>query len=194
MIILEGTDNLGKTTFAHKLRTRLRERLQIDYAYTHFTVLSPSFRFPMDYLPFFTHNTMLDRFYQSELAYSAARGVQSRVSDAMASKLDAIAELAGCTRVLFLASSTRRVADDREQMFDTGVIQRANEAYDQLYATRRLQFDYILHLDGGNPWPSDQQLESVCQLVRQRRVDASVSWLSSLRLLSPWLHSQHVSG
>jgi len=72
MLILEGADQLGKTTLANKLLKELHKR-GYPYVYRHFTRLPDCWKYPMSYLAHVSEPVVQDRFHMSEIVYTYMR-------------------------------------------------------------------------------------------------------------------------
>lgn len=69
MIIVEGTDLVGKTTLCHKLVEELNRRGH-PHIYSHFSKLPDCFDTYWGYVPFINRYVVQDRFHLSRMAYS----------------------------------------------------------------------------------------------------------------------------
>lgn len=69
MIIIEGTDKAGKTTFIRNLFKNFPEDLKKETKIVHFGVLPEDWNYHNDYLSYVQDNIILDRFVDSERAY-----------------------------------------------------------------------------------------------------------------------------
>jgi hypothetical protein len=73
MLVLEGSDCAGKTTFLKQLIGRLPKQLSMNHpqsvAIQHFGVLPPDWDYYKDYLDMITVDGISDRFQYSELVY-----------------------------------------------------------------------------------------------------------------------------
>lgn len=70
MLIIEGTDLVGKSTLAAKFLTRLNDTCKRPHIYSHFSKLPASWDYFWNYLERASKNIVQDRFHLSEIAYA----------------------------------------------------------------------------------------------------------------------------
>ena len=82
MIILEGTDKSGKTTFLNNLVNFFPEEKKNKLNIVHFGLLPDNWNYCDDYLRYIQSNTILDRFIDSERAYGPVfrNGVNNKLT------------------------------------------------------------------------------------------------------------------
>lgn len=212
MLIIEGTDGLGKTTLAKKLAKRLEK---LGHIYAHFTRLPDSFDRFSDYMLRSSVRTVQDRFHMSEIAYIAARGddvgamvrtMPSFLTPLTYRLVDAALRLK-CAYTVVITAERDLITDkwngmdpSRSEMYDHDVTQRANCAFLDIvegefelgpYEYRSCDFDAHLHLTKENPWPSDAFADVVLQryaerfaefMILKRRADHNLSIDTAYRL------------
>ncbi len=69
MFIIEGSDNLGKSTFAKKVTKHVQEYHHSPAFYTHMTRPPECFNFCSDYMDMMSYFGVQDRFHLGALAY-----------------------------------------------------------------------------------------------------------------------------
>jgi thymidylate kinase len=190
MIIIEGTDLLGKTTFAKKL-VAAAPLVDKGYIYKHFSRLPDGFNRYWGYLEHAASRSVQDRFHMSEIAYCYARGEDSsRLSPWAYKMVDGYLRCMCAYTVVFTAEDDliRERYGEREEMYDLGIILRANSVFleitdDQSFAYNDERYsgidvDACIHLTKENPWPSEQDLRNVLNAYQRR----SAEWELAMRL------------
>jgi len=84
MIILEGTDKAGKTTFLSNLIRFFPQEIQREIKIFHFGLLPDNWDYYDDYIHYIRPNVILDRFVDSELAYGPV--YRQRINPKLTSK------------------------------------------------------------------------------------------------------------
>lgn len=164
MIIIEGTDLLGKTTLCRELVKRLASE---GYIYAHLTRLPPGWDYYWDYVARMSRRVVQDRFHDSELAYSHARGegeTGTLLWGVRYDLVDARFRLLGGMKFVVTATQevlSRRYEAHGDDMYKIDVISRANEWFFE--NTNR--FDYHHHITEVDEYPS--QTELVDKFVRE---------------------------
>lgn len=175
MLIVEGTDNVGKTTLCRKLVSALEEHG--PWVYSHFTRLPKTWKFPSSYTPHVHRYIVRDRFHMSEIAYSPCRGdpVQQLGPDAY-KWLDGLCRLQGTFTVVIVAT-TKFLRDhykDSGQMYDFGVHKCANRRFEsitaQLCSPYTPDFDYVIRVN--NTWPDDRHVQNIITRYLERQASA----------------------
>ncbi|MFW5794548.1 MAG: hypothetical protein ACOCV1_03585 [Bacillota bacterium] len=69
MIIVEGTDKSGKTTFISNFLRNLRKKTNKEYFVQHYGLLPRDWNYEEDYYQSIKENMILDRFIDSEIVY-----------------------------------------------------------------------------------------------------------------------------
>lgn len=184
MIIIEGTDTLGKTTLAQKL-VASKELVAQGYLYRHLTRPPSTLNRFWGYLDEAAAHTVQDRFHMSEVAYSYARGDRSSpLSPEMYNMVDAFLRLQGAFTVVLTASRDlierrfREVTAEpgRTEMYDLDVVQRANSAF-RYFAQGAFIYEPIdlyradshfhIELTEDYPWVSARQVEKLLSVFVQ---------------------------
>lgn len=150
MLIVEGSDGVGKTTFCHKLLERLQK--EGPWIYSHLSKPPPSWQHPASYYPRMSTFIVQDRFHMSDLAYRHARSDPQALSPFAYSLVDArLRQLGGMTVVLTADDETIRKNYKSDDMHDVEVHYAANEAFCDL--TRRAEKFREYSIDWDYRWP-----------------------------------------
>jgi hypothetical protein len=175
MLIIEGTDGIGKTTLCKKLLERLYAHG--PWVYRHFTKLPESWKYPYDYLAHMSRFVVQDRFHLSEVVYRRARKEEIRLHPWDVSWIEG--QLVNCAAytVIFVASKHRVLnVPDKDQMHRRDVHVAVNDAFINITHNHYDNF-FQLHDDS---WPSDF-VDSILKgyLKKQRWFDEKILGQSS---------------
>jgi hypothetical protein len=137
MLIIEGPDGVGKTTFAHKcVKYAAGNAWQIPAVYSHFSRLPETWDYYHSYLPYMNKHSVMDRFHMSEVTYGHACRGNSRVDQSRCRLLDAQLDLLGSYTVILYAVTDPDMrdlytiaADGRHEMFSMEKIVAVNQMY-----------------------------------------------------------------
>lgn len=198
MLIIEGTDLLGKTTLARKLIASpyLQEK---GYIYKHFTRLPDGFNRYWGYLEHAAHKCVQDRYHMSEIAYCVARGEDStRLTPFAYRMVDGYLRGMAAFNVVLSAEASvieQRYADaPREEMYELDTILKANRVFFEMGSTGEFTFgkeyyrvdvDAHIHLTQENPWPNEQDVKNIL-FAYQRRVSL---WQMTIALRDSFMPS-----
>lgn len=178
MLIVEGTDCVGKTTLCKKLIDKLSEHG--PWVYSHFTRLPDTWHFPGSFVPHVFRHVVRDRFHMSEIVYNQARGdPQQRLRHEEYRWLDGLIRTVGGFTVIVVASSTfiNDHYTSAGQMYPVEVCKRANKAYERivlgLYAPYSPDFDYVVRVDRAYCGDTHVQNIVTSYLARQRWLEES---------------------
>ena len=154
MLIVEGTDGVGKTTLAHELCRRLP-----GWVYSHFSRLPDEFHRYHDYLPFMARRQVMDRFHMSEIAYAEARGDEQIQFPEQYKLLDARLRLFGAYTVVVTATNAVLEATYHDkQMYDLALIKRANVVFQRIVSKPTyVDWDCVIVAERDH-FPSDSPL------------------------------------
>lgn len=172
MIVIEGTDNLGKTTLANAVVARLNED-GFSHIYRHFSKLPESFNKVWGYLPYMHRNSVMDRFYLSRQAYGKALKNQETLSREQLRWLDANLRLHAGFTVLVTASDERIKADwqgdkGKDEMYSLKQAIAVNGQFRRLFALGDADVDIHIELQQSD-WPTDY-LDRIVQEYHERYV------------------------
>lgn len=165
MVIVEGPDRVGKTTFAKQLATELQ------YQYHHYGLLPESFQSPNDYIYDMQRDKVFDRFHISELVYSKIRNEPCKIAE---SHMKKIHEASNFTLVVITCEDCYledRLSKIKDSLYDTKQVMRAN----QMFISYSARIDgwgrwaipkkrYWIHCDRRKPWPTLKDLQNVINL------------------------------
>jgi len=177
MIIVEGTDLVGKTTLVRALVKRLNE-LGESHIPLPLSKLPESFDKYTDYIPLMNPNVVWDRFYLSRQAYGQALQNQETLSAAGLQTLDAwttlhcgfvvlcIAERGGDNHNRFLADQWAKCDQSKEMYRFTEIVQVNNE-FIRLSDSGVCKVDYPI-VSNGERWPSQFANDIVDQYLDRR--------------------------
>lgn len=178
MIILEGTDLVGKTTLAKRLVELLDDR---GYIYRHLSRLPDAFDRYHGYARLMSRCVVHDRFHMSEVVYSYARGDRStKLCPETYRLVDAKLRLVPALTVVVTAADASLVARHRErakdEMYDAELVLRANEAFKTIaqkgmftYGDRRYNdMDVDVWLACTNDFPSEKHAMEILELYERR--------------------------
>lgn len=130
MLIIEGSDLVGKTTLCEALVKHV-QGCGWPAVYSHFTKLPETFHHVLGYLPHMQRMVIRDRFYVSRMAYSRACMNQRDLSARDWAYLDGRAAAYGALHVIFTADDEdlrQRFKAERE-MYDIERILAANREF-----------------------------------------------------------------
>lgn len=146
MLIIEGTDLVGKTTLCKTLVDELNSLECLGgYDYRHLSRLPPLWDFYYSYVSRMSRRVVQDRFHDSELAYSYGRGEDSPLDEFLYSLVEAQIRLFGGYKVLITCDThvlKERYKLRRDDMYNLDVITRANE----WFMDNKSRFDCTFHL------------------------------------------------
>ena len=192
MLIVEGTDLVGKTALCAELLLRLN-KAGGKYQYAHLEKPTAAWDPYWDYAEWIRRHVVQDRFYLSDIAYRWACGENQRVDWETARLIDARLRLVGALTVIVVATPEFLRAQwekkTRPEMYGLDLVLRANEAFLNLANLNRAQamlgpgagnldYDALLMVDG-QAYPSDMvpAIEQIVQAYAERQevVDAALA-------------------
>ena len=165
MIIVEGADLVGKTTFAKKLVTSLCNN-GYHHIYKHLSRLPEKWDYYWSYLSEFSYSTVQDRFHDSELAYANARGDTTFLDHRTYRLLDAWIQSRGTVSIVICADESlirSRFEETGDDMYDIDIILKANE----WFIDNRDSFDVAISCDDEKQFPSDTMAAKIVQNYMQ---------------------------
>lgn len=163
MIIVEGPDGVGKTTFCKKLLDRLPAHI-----YSHFTRLPEGFDYHWGYSDRVSRNIVQDRFHLSEVVYARARREESPLTPEMYRLVDAKLRLVGAVTVLVMADS--ELIESRwhgTQMYSLAVTLKA--AMEYRHVDWPADIDLVIQCDNDKPFPTDEDADKVVSIYLHRQ-------------------------
>lgn len=146
MIIIEGTDGVGKTTLAKKLITYRSNKLRMPPVYRHLGFLPGNWDYYYDYVNRMDHHIVQDRFFLSEWVYGRViRGGTPLSKEKIRDLFSDLINVGGLTVIVTAESSLleMRWKDHVDDKFDLSQVLAVNE-----------EFMCMPALDFCPPWPS----------------------------------------
>lgn len=134
MLIVEGSDCVGKTSLCDVLLKRLC-RLGCPVIPQHFGLLPKGWNYYDDYLPFMNTRTIMDRFIMSEVVYGHVIRKCSELTAEIYRRLDAHLRLQGSVTVVVTATDDwlqRQLEEKmkgRQEMFNEQQILAVNKGF-----------------------------------------------------------------
>jgi thymidylate kinase len=173
MIVVEGADRVGKTTFCKALIKRAW-KAGIPCVYQSFGVLPPTWDYPSSYFEFITKYGVMDRFIMSEIAYGRVCRDGPMLGWSEYQLVQAIMTSKASLTVLLttedevLSETYDRVGDD---LFRKDQVLRVNRAFceianeDPSWKKYRAVVDVRHHRTREEQWPAENGLllETVVQ-------------------------------
>lgn len=178
MLIVEGTDGVGKTTLCKKLLTKLHTHI-----YAHFTRLPPGFDYFWGYVERMSRHVVQDRFHMSEVAYAVARGEPPHIDPDQYALVDARLRLIGGFTVVVTAEPS--LVKERwraDQMYNLGATLEAGRMFIDIVSRPnyyRADVDYHFHCEEGeNEYVPNTIVDDIVERYRERlRLTSEVaSW------------------
>lgn len=145
MIIVEGPDLAGKTTFCEELVKELNFNRNQAWVYQHMTRLPPAWNYHRDYMKLYSDNVIMDRFHMSEPAYASARGDQSGLDHLAYQMLDGELISRGAVQVVIIPSDeVIRARWGRDEMYTLDTVLACAAKYREFVQSRTKWFDYAI--------------------------------------------------
>lgn len=183
MIIIEGSDLVGKTSFAKALLNH-KALSSSGYIYKHFSRLPTSFDFCAGYMNNASKNSVQDRFHMSEPVYSLIRREsESALTPEKYRLVDAHLRLLGAYTVVITCKES--LLSDRmraDEMYDLDQILQVNREFssavthDGPWRGYQMDWDCHIHCNENEPFPTDQNVEHVIgeYLFRQSQLSLAL--------------------
>lgn len=175
MLIIEGTDIVGKTTLAKKLTHELSS---FGHIYSHFTRLPDNFDRYWGYIEHARPNIVQDRFHMSELVYASARRDSTSLDDETYRLVDAYLRNFGSYTVVITA--TEELLKSRyenininktQQMYDLHTVLSANEYFKEVaFCSEKYDSDLSICESEDEPWPTENIIQFIKQNYLERRL------------------------
>jgi thymidylate kinase len=172
MLIVEGTDCVGKTTLAQKL---VRELASDGYVYAHFTRLPEGFDYCGNYISRASRRIVQDRYHMSQWAYCVARKepMDEKLTAEKYRIVDAHLRMLGGYTVIVMAHESlirRRFQElHGREMYDVEQILEAQRAFEFVITTRAVDYDVIIRCDMDKPYPTGEDVEKILANYRRRQ-------------------------
>lgn len=168
MLIIEGTDAVGKTVLAKKFVEELP-----DHVYRHLSRLTDSFDRFWGYVEHASSFAVQDRYHMSEIAYTFARAEQQVMPSLYYSWVDGFLRFKPAYTVVITADETviRRRYEKLDQMYDVETVIRANTAFKRIvigqFPGYNCDFSYHIHLTEEEPWVTNADIQIILKNYRQ---------------------------
>lgn len=177
MLIVEGPDLVGNTTFAKILVSRLNETPQLRgrWMYSRLGLLPEGWDYLLDYIERADRFTVQDRYWLSEMAI----GNKARISRDMLPFITARLTMLGAYTVLITATpdALRLLWDssEREEHFTLSEILTANAEF--RHWVNKVDLHYELSCSDTLPSSNESLIENIVTsyIKRQRALDAFLS-------------------
>jgi thymidylate kinase len=144
MLVLEGPDQMGKTTIAKRL-------CQLgDWEYRHMTIRPAGWRFPEDYYELIQPGVVQDRFHLGAYAYQGFLFDRMGVWERIKATGGMIVLITADPRFLL-----KRWNRDRHEMFPAKKVLDANCRFQEC------ENDIHFHLDERHDWISDDVVQEI---------------------------------
>lgn len=174
MIVIEGTDCVGKTTLARKLVERLNffsdGKLGENWFYAHLSSPSDGWDYYWDYVRLMQQNIILDRFYMSELAYRTVKeDTTPRINPDHIPFLEAGLLMMGAVTVVLVGDHTEITArySEKPEMFKLDKVLAVNEWF--RWSTMG-HSKHLIHAAMPNSlYPDDAFINTIIEAVYQQR-------------------------
>lgn len=176
MIIVEGTDGLGKTTLCQTLLKQLP-----THVYSHFTRLPEGFDYYWGYKERISPNIVQDRFHMSEVCYARMRNEDTKLDPETYRLVDATLRRAGAYTVVLIGSDsliTKR-GIQKDEMYDTSQILKANSYFISMVDGGHLEdfyrpdVDFVINLTERYPYVDERTVAHVLEGYHRRRAAIS---------------------
>lgn len=175
MLIVEGSDLLGKTTLCQQLAKALATS---GHIYRHFSRLPDQFNRYWDYLEHASPKVVQDRFHMSEIAYCYGRGERPDSGGLCTHRYRMIdghlRNLGAFTVVLYTDRDdlARRFKERGDDMYDSKVIIAANEAFTSLargtFNGYTVDVDMRFCLSEKRPYVTQDEITDILSNYRRR--------------------------
>lgn len=184
MLIVEGSDFLGKTTLCHKMVKMLNAK-RLPYMYGHLSRPPDTHDRLWNYVERMSRHLVQDRFHMSEIVYAAARGEKPDAGGLTTEKyrlVDAHLRLVPSFTVC-IASDDRYYAkrwqsaqdsgEMTDQMYDLSVSRRANQKFLDLVTARwgleyHPDFDEYVIINEAYPFVTDEHARALVDKYFER--------------------------
>lgn len=175
MLIIEGADNLGKTTACKRLVELADRRRFIPAYYAHMGRPPERFDFKYDYVDRMSFFAVQDRFHLGSLIWHENVMYEHKLKFIE----EKLAQFGSFVVVFYSSSKThyehRIKNSSRDEMFEGNDIIQANDAYRELASFGRLKglnpavdLTIDVRYDGEWYYPTDEQLDSILNRWEER--------------------------
>jgi len=168
MIIIEGTDCVGKTTLAKKIEA------QAGLLYRHLSKPPDGFHPYYGYLPLMNRNFVCDRLWLSDIAYRQAEDTQCKITPFIRDMLIAQQTLLGAVQIVITCDREllKQKYKPETEMYDVQTLLNANDAFSIMEMSGKLfGIDLRFRLTEAIPWVNDGMLEQIVRLHAKKQMD-----------------------
>ena len=171
MIIIEGTDMVGKSTFCEALSE------QTGFLVQHMSKPPAMWPVPTGYIDLIGQHQIRDRFHLSAIAYRLATKEPMKLDIEKVRLISAHLTMVGAITVVITAEDCvieKRYAHLKErEMYDLPTVLKANLQYSKLCnkataISEVCQIDHHIHCTESRPFPTDADLSVVISKYRER--------------------------
>lgn len=161
MLVIEGTDLVGKTRLARRLLEELNRR-ELPHVPRHFSLLPQSWDYYWSYLPHFARAVVMDRFYMSEVVYGTVVRGHTMIDMEAYRLLDARLRQVGGMTIIVTADEPvieeRYAEEGKREMFALDQILTVNRLFRQIVDMEQwefVDFDETYHVRAGGMWAAE---------------------------------------
>ncbi len=158
MLILEGSDHLGKTTAAKGAVRLMNGRGDYPVRYQHMTRQAPSFNFASDYLDMMSLLAVQDRFHLGAIAYH-----EKVMPNECLRWLEGQILIRASVIVIFVCRNDlwykERLQKSKGQMFDVDFMVEANRRYVEMVEKRLVHYDFAKYVNGPEDFPDESDID-----------------------------------
>lgn len=173
MLIIEGSDCVGKTTLANELSRRL------NYAYQHLGPL-PDCWYDIDYVNLAAANSVRDRFHLSEIVYSTVLSRPVKIANLRLLHATLMLKYSAYTVIITADNSLLGPRhSSRDELFNLETVQAVNNMFSKLsyYA------DFRIHCTQDAPYFTEAHVDTIVQAYKDR-IKALAAWKDLVRNLN----------
>jgi thymidylate kinase len=169
-LIIEGADQCGKTTLAHKLVELTSKTYPTFYA--HMSRPPETWDYYDDYLLRAQMFAVQDRFHYGGLVYADVRRGGTKITSQMLRLLESHLDLQGTVRVVLTAEPdllekrvrASFVGKERKEMYDLPTILEVNRTFQELadgVRYKNCRPDFVIKLEDDHPFVMQSELEEI---------------------------------
>lgn len=169
MLIIEGSDAVGKTTLCHELVAKLPRHM-----YSHLSRPAPKFNKYWDYVDRMNQYLVQDRYHLSEIVYAEMRGDKTDLTPEVYRLVDARARLIPAFTVVVVADSelieSRWKHTEDEQMYSLQQSLEVNLMFDKLdqyFPKFEIDVDMKIICNHRTPYPTTF-IKEICERYVKR--------------------------
>lgn len=188
MLIVEGTDLVGKSTLCNELIRRLW-LLGYPIVYQHFGILPASWDYFEDYISFMNKRVCMDRFIMSEVVYGETSRSGSKISPMKYYELDGYLRVNQSVTVVIVAddswlhaqyeclvdrspySDILRQTKKRKEYYGEEVILKANQGFIDIVDGQTKYFcdyDFVFKVTNEMPSSNNEFVNSIIEKFLKR--------------------------